>query len=638
MIILQQTRGLLSSNDQLSLDLQFAADKSFSVNPNSAAGFLINSRIGPSASFSRASSATEVGSNGLITFSKENLAWWSESLTTSTTWNTSNVTPIIDGVGPNNVTAFEIAETTATSQHWILNRGGSVTNSTPVQQSANYTASVFLKKISGSVDWVQLTLGTNGFSSTCYLNVNISSGTFGLSSGLASGVSPTITSFPNGWYRVAFTVTSLSSAASTNNLIVAFTNNTDVATRLPTYAGNTSNKILVTMAQFERGNAARDYILTTSSARYAPRFDHTSAGVCRGLLIEESRTNLCRYSGRLVIGTGWASSGTTSVEDGVGPDNDVAYEIAETSGGAVIHTMLNTGGTSATQATSITSGVVYTGSIFLKKIAGSVDWVQVALASAGFGTSQYVNINLSDGTIGNSSGGTARVESYANGWYRVSWTCTATVTTTTSGTLVVAGINNTNGTTRTPSYAGNIANKFLAAAAQFEVGSSTTSYIPTTTSSGVRSADVCNITGTNFSGFYNNSEGTLVSNAYSNALSPTTQNPVVSIESGTSQILRIRHIAATNRLSVIVSGVSSSPSSGYDALNTLYKVALAASSTGADYAINGTQIADTFAGSSLTADNMKLSVSAAGLSNTTLESIRYYRKRHALPKLLALTV
>jgi hypothetical protein len=536
MIILQQTRGLLSSNDQLSLDLQFAADKSFSVDPNSAAGFLINSRIGPSASFSRASSATEVGSNGLITFSKENLTWWSESLTTSTTWNTSNVTPIIDGVGPNNVTAFEIAETTATSQHWILNRGGSVTNSTPVQQSANYTASVFLKKISGSVDWVQLTLGTNGFSSTCYLNVNISSGTFGLSSGLASGVSPTITSFPNGWYRVAFTVTSLSSATPTNNLIVAFTNNTNVATRLPTYAGNINNKILVTMAQFERGNASRDYILTTSSARYAPRFDHTSAGASRGLLIEESRTNLLLNSSVLATQTRTVT--------------------------AVAHTLSFYGtGTVALSGTHSATVV---------------------------GTGAYPSRSI------------------------LTFTPTAgSLTLTVTGTVEFA---------------------------QLEAGSSATSYIPTTTGSAVRSADVCNITGTNFSGFYNNSEGTLVSNAYSNALSPTTQNPVISIESGTSQILRIRHIAATNRLSVIVSGVSSSPSSGYDALNTLYKVALAASSTGADYAINGTQIADTFAGSSLTADNMKLSVSAAGLSNTTLESIRYYRKRHALPKLLALTV
>jgi hypothetical protein len=101
--------------------------------------------------------------------------------------------------------------------------------------------------------------------------------------------------------------------------------------------------------------------------------------------------------------------------------------------------------------------------------------------------------------------------------------------------------------------------------------------------------------------------------------------------------MRIRHIGVSNRASVIVSGTSSSPSSGYDAVNTLYKIALAAGASGADYAINGTQIPDVYTGSSLNADNMKLSVSTAGISNTTLASIRYYRKRLAPSKLQALT-
>jgi hypothetical protein len=192
-------------------------------------------------------------------------------------------------------------------------------------------------------------------------------------------------------------------------------------------------------------------------------------------------------------------------------------------------------------------------------------------------------------------------------------------------------------TVRLPAYTGLTTSDVFLWGAQLEAGGFATSYIPTTTGSVVRSADVCSITGGAFSSFYNNSEGTLVSNSYSNAISPTTQNPVVSIENGISQILRIRHIGATNRLGVIVSGVTSSPSSGFDAINTLYKLALAASSTGADYAINGTQIADSFTGSSLTADNMKLSVSTAGLSNTTLASIRFYRKRLPVAKLQSLT-
>lgn len=53
-MILQQTRGVLSSGDQLALDLQFASDKS------------VRARIGPNPTFTRASLATFIGSDGLI--------------------------------------------------------------------------------------------------------------------------------------------------------------------------------------------------------------------------------------------------------------------------------------------------------------------------------------------------------------------------------------------------------------------------------------------------------------------------------------------------------------------------------------------------------------------------------------------
>ena len=54
MMILQQTRGALSSGDQLTLDLPFAATKS------------LTARIGPTPTFTRASAATFIGSDGLI--------------------------------------------------------------------------------------------------------------------------------------------------------------------------------------------------------------------------------------------------------------------------------------------------------------------------------------------------------------------------------------------------------------------------------------------------------------------------------------------------------------------------------------------------------------------------------------------
>ena len=260
--------------------------------------------------------------------------------------------------------------------------------------------------------------------------------------------------------------------------------------------------------------------LIQSAAINTPRFDHTSAGDCRGLLIEESRTNVALYSGALSVGTGWAANlvpSTTSIVDGLGPDGNNAYEVAET---VVLstHVLFNTGGSGTTGATSLINGTNYTGSIFVKKVAGSVDWIQLTLALAGFGGTQYANFNISNGTTGNFAGlaaGTApKIEAFSNGWYRCSITVAATSTTTTSSNLFLTFTNNADTATRLPSYTGSTSNKVLAAMCQFEVGSFPTSYIPTVASSVVRSADVCSITGGSFSNIFNPTEGSLYAEHY----------------------------------------------------------------------------------------------------------------------------
>jgi hypothetical protein len=59
------------------------------------------------------------------------------------------------------------------------------------------------------------------------------------------------------------------------------------------------------------------------------------------------------------------------------------------------------------------------------------------------------------------------------------------------------------------SYIGNGTSGVFIWGAQIEAGSFPTSYIPTTTAAVTRSADVCQITGTDFSGFWNASEGAI---------------------------------------------------------------------------------------------------------------------------------
>jgi hypothetical protein len=85
---------------------------------------------------------------------------------------------------------------------------------------------------------------------------------------------------------------------------------------------------------------------------------------------------------------------------------------------------------------------------------------------------------------------------YANGWVRVIMTATTGVETG----LQVQLINNTTGD--------GTSGLFLWGA-QLEAGAFPTSYIPTTTATVTRSADVASITGTAFSSWYRQDEGTI---------------------------------------------------------------------------------------------------------------------------------
>jgi hypothetical protein len=392
--------------------------------------------------------------------------------------------------------------------------------------------------------------------------------------------------------------------------------------------------------------------LIQTAAVNAARFDHDPVTLAsRGLLIEEGRTNQSTYSGALVAGTGWASSETTSTTSGIGPDGNTSYQISETSATS-IHTLANSGSITATSATSVTSGIVYTGSIFLKKVTGSIDWVQLTLGSAGFGTAQYANFNIGNGTVGNSAGlasGTSpRIEDYGNGWYRCSISAAATSTATTLN-LVTALVNNTNGTTRAPSYAGSTSNSVLASLCQFEAGSFATSYIPTTTSALARSADVCSISGANFTNMWNATEGSLFTSAIFNAPVAYGNGQVLVDANDTTSANRLRYIrnlstgtptfanTSSNSLNVLITGAT--------ALQPFTPQKYSAGFKLNDYAfyVNNSQVGTDNLGSLLVSPTaMSIGDASAGTTrqyiNGTISAIRYYRKRLDNSKLASLTV
>ena len=394
--------------------------------------------------------------------------------------------------------------------------------------------------------------------------------------------------------------------------------------------------------------------LIQSAGNNVARFDHDPVSLaCKGLLIEESRTNVALYSGALVNNTGWTFIQALSATSGTGPDGNTAYQVTETAG-IDTHLFGNTGGTGGAGATSVVSGTVYTASIFLKKVAGSVDWVQLTFAGAGFGLAQYANFNIGTGTVGNSAGlasGTVpRIEAFPNGWYRCSISVAATATTSSTSNVVVAFTNNLDIVSRAPIYTGSVLNSLLATMGQFETGTFATSYIPTTTASVIRSADVCSISGSAFSGFYNPLEGSLSASAiFSAPLAGSTGQIIIDINDTTANN-RTRFIrnASTGFLQYAntVGGTQDVTIAGSTAMITGAVTKLAGCMKANDFTVylnNVSQGVDTTcvvqpAPTTFTIGDVSSGLATRAFINGTISSIRYYRKRLPNAKLQALTV
>jgi type II secretory pathway pseudopilin PulG len=130
---------------------------------------------------------------------------------------------------------------------------------------------------------------------------------------------------------------------------------------------------------------------------------------------------------------GWSLNNITTI-----PDNTQAPDGTNTAE----KINLNTGNTQRfiLKDTNIINAATYTDSYYVKANNG-YNFVQIA-PSTGFNTTSYQNYNLSNGTLGSSSGissGQASIQSVGNGWYRIS--LTATANSTTSGRMVLAIIN-----------------------------------------------------------------------------------------------------------------------------------------------------------------------------------------------------
>jgi hypothetical protein len=371
-----------------------------------------------------------------------------------------------------------------------------------------------------------------------------------------------------------------------------------------------------------------------------PRFDHTSAGVCRGLLIEESRTNAFQHSSNFKDTTSsnyWTNQTATTitVDQIASPDGGVNADLLSTSTSSF---------DCFTRRSNFWAGSTqYTYSIFVKRGPSNYRYVGLYIG-AGASATQFPYFDFDNPTtvqIPTITSGTinsTRVDAYPNGWYRViiTFTTAATPITLFGGVYISAS----NGVIQEANTAGN--NCYIWGI-QSELGSFPTSYIPTTTGTLARSADVCSITGGNFTGMWNQSEGTLLaqtqktstnSNAFIISVSDNSFNNETDLRyNSVSQVASLMNVSNVNQLAGLQANITS---------GAAVKQSIAYKLNDCAYAANGASpISDT---SALipTVDRLTIgNVAVAGQAfylNGTIAAIRYYKKRLPNAKLAQLTV
>jgi len=160
--------------------------------------------------------------------------------------------------------------------------------------------------------------------------------------------------------------------------------------------------------------------------------------------------------------------------------------------------------------------------------------VQMTYPAARFSQNGFANFDLQAGAVV-ASGGTAdtnraaSIENYGNGWYRCRLTATCTSTGTENGFTAI--LITASGDTRSPSFSGTVTDVLYGWGAQTETGSIATSYIPTTTASATRNADVVNLSGA-VSGCIGQTEGTIY--AEFEYKTNTAERRLIALSNGTS--------------------------------------------------------------------------------------------------------
>jgi hypothetical protein len=374
--------------------------------------------------------------------------------------------------------------------------------------------------------------------------------------------------------------------------------------------------------------------LIQSAAINAARFDHDPITLaCKGLLIEESRTNNFTRSDDFAQSV-WTKNNVTVTSDNVtspngGSDADSFFETA-----TVGEHLTFFAASSLTDATlSVFVKANGRSNINLRLIFATGNWITTTFLLSGSGSVTQTATGLSSTYTSRSQ----TITQLSNGWYRCTLSAVRSGGVGNGSFDLCTGSTPTLGVFGTESYLGNTSLGLHLWGAQLEAGAFPTSYIPTVAASVVRSVDVCSITGSDFTGMYNASEGTMLVNAFTPANGDRT---VFAADDNTAnEMIRLR-TEGTNPFFKVTDGGSDlvAIDAGTVVANTPFKLAGAYKLNDFASSINGGAAVTDTSGTIPTVDRMRIGAGQAG--NTMcgcIVSARYFKKRLANAKLTTIT-
>lgn len=401
-----------------------------------------------------------------------------------------------------------------------------------------------------------------------------------------------------------------------------------------------ANRTFPGTVTFSRASAAT-YIDATgtiaSAGSGAARFGYSpySGFASLGYLEEGARTNIARQSQfGGILNNPWTLNGVTLTgASGTAPDGtNTAVKLIENAVAGFLKT------DSSGIATAVSASTVYCCSLYVKAGTRRYVWLNVHHNDGG-GTEFYMTFDTTNKAQVQLSGSTSySIEPYANGWTRISISYTTPVGTTSC--FIQIGLNDT---TSIHSYTGDGSSYALIWGVQLEAANAVnpgpSSYKAVTTADVSVVADAAAMTGTDFSGFYNASEGTFVPKFRTPAILGT--HAIFCADDGTANnSIKLVIVTGHARFQGKTSGVAQFDIDlGAVAANTEYTAAIAYKANDAAGSLSGAAVVTDTSCTIPTVNQLELGRDADATPNYLFDHVKrltYYNTRLSNAQLVLL--